>query len=100
MAVSDFRVRGRVGAGDDGKFYFVVFLTPFGVDIDEDRDLVGEFGPFDTEKKAHEELRLAAKRVCEFIEKRITGDDKVSGYAHDMLADGKKKSWNEILKTT
>jgi hypothetical protein len=57
------RFQGRVGKGDDNKFYFEIFMSIIG-DGKEPQSL-GTFGPWDTEDIAHAELMNAAKICCE-----------------------------------
>ncbi len=69
------RIRGKVGHGDDGKYYFEISMWNFeGTEMIGGEPL-GTFGPWETEKEAHSELRKAVELAC----KKIT-NNKANGY--------------------
>jgi hypothetical protein len=60
------RLRGRVGQGDDGKYYFELSMWNF-----EGTERVGEpfgtFGPWKNENEAKKEMRKAVEIACKAI---------------------------------
>jgi hypothetical protein len=73
-----YRIRGKVGTGDhDGKWYFQMWMTEMGQGDPTDEDLLGTFGPWDSEQEAHQKLReaskVAADRLVEIHGKEPTG---------------------------
>lgn len=84
------RIRGRVGTGDDGKFYFEMSLW----------DLHGEncagkwdFGPWNTEAIAHDEMKKCARFMTETLEKEKGGEP--SGKFLDMKNGGILRPWDQ-----
>lgn len=86
------RIRGRVGKGDDDKFYFEIILTELGAR--DNGESMGTFGPYDTEQEASKELRLACKKTVEVIERELTGG--VSGEVINMKTN-KVQGWGSFL---
>lgn len=90
------RIQGRVGQaepgqGHDGKWFFELFMTFIGVE-NNDNSSLGLFGPFDTEKLAQDELKIAVKFVCDKIEMDAVG--KTSGKYYDMKTN-QIRPWRE-----
>ena len=90
------RIRGKIGQcveSDDrsliGKWFFDLYLTTLG---GGEGYHMGQFGPFETEKIAQDELMNASKIACEEVEKSLTGES--SGEYIDMK-DNKRKAWPE-----
>lgn len=85
------RVRGKVGTGDDGKFYFEMSLWNF-----EGTKMVGEpfppCGPYDTKEIAGQHLQTAAELVC----KKMAEKEglKPEGFV-DFKDEGKFKKFSE-----
>lgn len=78
------RIRGRVGTGDDGKFYYEVSIWDF-----YGENQVGDhftLGPFDDEEKANEAGREAVKIACD-----VAGGDKETYM--DMKNGGMLRPW-------
>jgi len=78
------RLRARVGTATEpeelkGKFFFEVFLAAPG---EGNGQKLGDWGPYDTEKEAHIEMRKTVREMSELIQKEITG--KASGRYLDM----------------
>ena len=86
------RIRGRVGKGDDGKFYFELGLWDF-----SGENMIGEplgpFGPYETESIAQDELKRAAQIACEGIEK--SHGEEPSGRYMDMKNGGIMRPWKD-----
>ena len=90
------RIQGRVGQAEasegaySGKWFFEMFLTEIGAG--DHRLSLGQYGPWETEGEAQNQLRIAAQLACESIEKQLTG--KVSGKYIDMKTN-ETKSWDD-----
>lgn len=85
------RVRGRVGKGDDENFYVEMSLWEF-----TGEKMIGkpwEFGPYPSEKIAHEEMRGIAKFMCDSIAEYL-GETPNSKYL-DMLNKGTLTPWEK-----
>lgn len=83
------RIRARVGNGEDGKFYFEISLWNLAGTV-----RIGEpftFGPYETDKLAHEEMKKAVQNVTEQVEK--FGGFKPSGQYLDMKNGGVLRPW-------
>lgn len=90
------RIRGKLGQATDpgeyqGKWFFELWLTELGGGGGDGMSL-GQFGPWDSEEIAGEELRKAAQLACEAIEQSMDG--KVSGKYIDMKTN-EMRSWDE-----
>ena len=85
------RIRGKVGTGEDGKFYFEITLWDF-----YGKFQVGEpftIGPWENEQQAHDEMKRAVKITCETIEK--SHGSEPSGEYMDMKSGGILRPWTE-----
>lgn len=85
------RIRGRVGTTDDGKFGFEISMWT--VDGETRIGEPWEFGPFDTEKEAHEEMRKCAKFVADKCQE-FKGLKPVDKY-FDFKNGGIMRPWAE-----
>ncbi len=88
------RIQGKVGQATEpeemkGKWFFTMWLTEIGGG--EGKSL-GDFGPFETEALAKEELNRAAKLACETYEMFMDG--KVSGKYIDMKSNTTRR-WDK-----
>lgn len=88
------RIQARVGQATEpkefeGKWFFEMFLTTLG---GGEGQPMGQFGPWDTEEIAHEEMRRACKLACEAIEEKMAGSK--SGKYIDMKTN-QMRDWNE-----
>lgn len=63
------RFKGRVGQGDDKKFYFEISLWNFEGTEMIGGEPIGTFGPWDTEEIAHEEMQTAVEMCCKHATK-------------------------------
>jgi len=89
------RISSRIGQAEEppelrGKWFFEIFLTQLGEEIDL-KNPIGTFGPFESEEEAKKESANACRLACEEFEKRTCG--KVSGGYLDLKEGGKRKSW-------
>lgn len=84
------RIRGRVGTGDDGKFYFEISLWDLG---GTECYLRENIGPYDTEVQAHQELKKCAQFVSEGVE-TLNGKQPTGKYV-DFKDGGILKAWRE-----
>lgn len=85
------RLRSRVGTGDDQKFYFEISMWDFAA-----TKMVGEpwtFGPFETEKEAHEQMKLTMQKASDELV-RLDGG-KPDGTYLDMKNGGTLRPWVE-----
>lgn len=90
------RIKGRVGQaeegqGFDGKYFFTIWLHT--ITNKQIGDPFGPYGPFDTEKKALEEMKKAIRGICDHIEKQEFGE--ASGEYLDMNNGGVMRKWDE-----
>lgn len=86
------RIRGKIGEGVDGKFYFFININILGAR--EHTEDIGPFGPYDTSEKADKVMREAAKICCEQYEKEFAGG--VSGEVINMKTN-KIQGWKSFL---
>ncbi len=89
------RIQGKVGQAEEpiemkGKWFFEMWLTTLGGE--DDKVSLGQFGPWDDERQAKQELKKAARLACEAMEQRMEG--KVSGKYIDMHTN-QTRSWDE-----
>lgn len=83
------RIRGRIGVGEDKKFYTELSLWNLG-----GTQQVGDvftFGPFETEAEAKENLQRVTQAACEAIEE--SHGQKPSGQYLDLKVGGVMKPW-------
>jgi hypothetical protein len=83
------RIRGRVGKGDDGKYYAEISLWEL-----SGEKMIGDpftIGPIETEGEAYEHLHEAVKRSCEAIEKAYGHEP--SGQYLDLKNGAVLKPW-------
>lgn len=93
------RIQGAVGQVSEppefaGKWFFEMWLSFLG--RDEEKRSLGQFGPWDSEKEAEEELRAAAKIACDLIERDISGN--TSGEYIDMKTNLRRR-WDRKDET-
>lgn len=89
-----YRIRGKVGQATEppeyaGKWFFQLWLSPFGSGDPVPGDSLGEFGPWHSEAEAQAELRKAAQIASEAIEKKTVGE--VSGMYIDLKSNLTKR---------
>lgn len=90
------RIRGKVGAVEAppelvGQFCFEISMWTM-----DGETQIGEpmtFGPFKTEKLAHEEMHRATRLACEAVEMGVVG--KKSGKYFDLKAGGVMRPWDQ-----
>lgn len=61
------RIRGKIGKGDDNKFYFTLSMWNFEGTVMIGGEPLGTFGPWDSEKIAQDEMRNAVELACKTI---------------------------------
>lgn len=88
------RIQGKVGQATEppevvGKWFFEIWLTSIGGGPGES---MGQFGPWDSEAIAKQELEKAARLAVEAIETQVDG--KASGEYIDMKTNQRRK-WDE-----
>ena len=83
------RLRARVGNGEDGKFYFELSMWNLGA-----TKMVGKpwtFGPFDTEKEAHEHMVEVTRKASDHLVELM--GEKPTGEYIDMKNGGITRPW-------
>lgn len=61
------RIRGRVGRGDDTKWYFELSLWNFEGTVMQGNEPLGTFGPFNSKKLAFQEMNRAVEIACKGV---------------------------------
>ncbi len=88
------RLRGRVGKVEEPKEWIGKWCFEISMWTMDGETQVGApmtFGPFETEKEAHQKMNGAIRLACEAIEKKAHGSN--CGKYFDLKAGGVMRSW-------
>jgi hypothetical protein len=90
------RIRARVGKISEpqefkNQWAFEISMWTF--DGETQVGELGTFGPYKTEKEAHEKMRLMTQTICESVEHKMTGG--ISGKYLDLKNGAVMRPWQE-----